>query len=46
MDYMIGDVFSLADPILKISERTNSPESYTYLTDCILKVCGVGEEKH
>jgi len=37
MDHMIGDVFSLADPILKISERTNDPENYVHLTDCILK---------
>lgn len=37
MDYMVGDVLTLADPVVKISERILQPETYTYLTDCILK---------
>jgi HD superfamily phosphohydrolase len=37
LDYMIGDVFSLADDVLKISDNINDPESYMRLTDCLLK---------
>jgi HD superfamily phosphohydrolase len=37
IEYMVSDVLLLADPYLKISEKTRSPESYTYLTDSILQ---------
>lgn len=37
IEYMICDVFHLADPVLKLSQASESPESYSKLTDCILK---------
>jgi len=45
LDYMIGDVFSLADDVLKISDNINDPESYMRLTDCILKEIEVSRNK-
>jgi HD superfamily phosphohydrolase len=37
IEHMVGDAFTLADPYLKIAEQTDSAETYTYLTDAILK---------
>mgnify|MGYP005867165817 CR=1 FL=1 len=44
IDCMIGDAFRLADPYIGISQMTESPESYTYLTDCILKTIECSKE--
>lgn len=37
IEYMICDVFKLADPVLHLSAATSSPEEYAKLTDCVLK---------
>lgn len=37
IELMIADIFSAADPYLKISEKIYDADQYIHLTDCILK---------
>lgn len=44
IEYMICDVFHLADPVLHLSAAVDSPKQYAKLTDCILREIETSED--
>uniref|UniRef100_A0A6B2L412 HD/PDEase domain-containing protein n=1 Tax=Arcella intermedia TaxID=1963864 RepID=A0A6B2L412_9EUKA len=44
IEHMVADALTLADKHMKISERSQSPATFTHLTDCIIKTIEASTE--